>query len=85
MHARQFFSPFETGTTVTDDEIADAVCLALQNTGYLQIQNLQVRVDEHDVYLRGLLPSYFLKQIAQQVVMGVPGVKALIDDIDVVN
>ncbi len=35
------------------------------------------------VYLHGRLPSYFLKQVAQEIAAGVEGVRLVINRIDV--
>lgn len=38
-----------------------------------------------DLYLTGRLPSFYLKQLVQEAVRHVPGVKNVINEIDVVN
>lgn len=72
-------------TTAIESRIGDAIEVALRDTGYAQLRDLNVRVDGHDVILLGRLPSYYLKQIAHHVVMAVPGVHSIKDAIDVVN
>jgi osmotically-inducible protein OsmY len=37
------------------------------------------------VYLHGRLPSYFLKQLAQEITAGVDGVRRVINRIDVLR
>ncbi len=64
-----------------DRQLADNVCLAMRNAGYLQLQSLHVRVDSREVYLQGRLPSYYLKQVAQHITLAVPGVRTIVDGI----
>lgn len=68
-----------------EEMFSEKVSMALRNSGYVQLQDLNVRVDHQGVHLQGRLPSYYLKQLAHQVVLSMPEVRTLIDDIDVVN
>ena len=68
-----------------EDPLTEAITGALRDTGYHQLLGLQVRVDGHEVILRGRLPTYYLKQIAHQAVSQVPGVNVILDNIDVVS
>jgi osmotically-inducible protein OsmY len=44
---------------------------------------IEVTVCDRRVLLRGQVPSYFLKQIAQAVALAVPGVRELRNDLEV--
>jgi len=66
-----------------ESDLADKVADALRNTGYVQLSDLNVRVDRYDIHLQGHLPSYYLKQVAHYVVLRVPGVQMLVDDIQI--
>lgn len=68
-----------------ESDLADKVANALRSTGYVQLHNLNVRVDDRDIHLHGRLPSYYLKQVAHYAVLRVPGVNTLVDDIDIVG
>lgn len=85
MIATQYLSPDQSSCHSSADSLATAITGALRKTGYRQLLDLQVRVDGHDVILRGRLPSFYLKQLAQHTVSVVPGVKVILDAIDVVN
>lgn len=68
-----------------ESRITNEVIKALRNTGYTHLPGLEIRVDGHDVFLKGRLPSYYLKQKAHHAVLAVPGVHTVADDIDVVG
>ncbi len=71
------------GTTSFEDALSEEISLALRGTGYLELFDVEVRIDGRDVRLRGRVPSYFLKQKAEFIVRGLPGVAMLSSDIDV--
>lgn len=57
----------------------------LRHNSYLALKNLSC--DDHDgvVVLRGCLPSYYLKQVAQEVVAHLEGVERIDNQIEVVT
>jgi len=55
----------------------------LSQTGYPALQSLRLHCDGGAVTLDGEVPSYFLKQIAQDVVQRVPGVEEVVNRIKV--
>lgn len=67
------------------NEIATEVLAALRSTGYRELYELEVRIDGHDVFLRGRVPSYFMKQKAEYLVARLHGVQQVISDICVGN
>lgn len=84
MSASPVSSPIPLSATGSESPNAETVALALRNTEYLQLQDLNVRVDGDAVILRGRLSSYYLKQLAYQAVLAVPGIHTILDAIDVV-
>jgi hypothetical protein len=56
---------------------------ALRTTGYSPLLNLHILVAEGIVVLRGAVPSYYMKQIAQEVVSGVRGITQVHNLLDV--
>lgn len=81
-------SPRTTNTAAPlnfEDELTGEILTALRQTGYLELFNIDVRVDGHDVLLSGSVPSYFMKQKAEHIVRSLPGVAVLTSDIDVVS
>ena len=62
-----------------------AISEALRRTGYGQLRMLDLRRDGDSVVLAGRVPTYFLKQFAQSVAMGVSGVDCVDNQIQVVS
>jgi len=57
---------------------------ALRNSPYLILRNVACEYQEGVLTLRGCLPTYYLKQVAQAVVARVEGVRQVVNDIEVV-
>ncbi len=57
----------------------------LRSNSYLALKNVSCEYDGGRLILRGCLPTYYLKQIAQEVVSGVDGVKEIVNQISVVK
>jgi osmotically-inducible protein OsmY len=58
---------------------------ALARNPYFTLSNLSVELRESDVVLSGVLGSYFHKQMAQESVLSVSGVRRVHNEIRVVN
>jgi len=59
--------------------------LRLYRSGYLVLRDLSCEACAEGVELRGRVSSYFLKQVAQVVVSDVPGVRRVVNLIEVVS
>ncbi len=57
---------------------------ALRNSPYLALRNVTCECRDGVLSLRGCLPTYYLKQVAQAVVAPVDGVRQVVNDIEVV-
>jgi hypothetical protein len=57
---------------------------ALRATGYPPLRNVHILAAEGIAILRGTVPTYYMKQIAQAAVSGVPGVIDVHNELDVV-
>jgi osmotically-inducible protein OsmY len=55
----------------------------LRSSSYLALRDVDCHARGDVVYLHGRPPSYFLKQIAQEIAAGVGGVRRVINRIDV--
>ena len=73
---------YQTGVSFEERLVSD-VTSALRSTGYAEFDSLDVSVDGHDISLRGRVPNYFLRQKAEYVVLGIPGVSTLQSAIEV--
>jgi osmotically-inducible protein OsmY len=56
---------------------------ALRATGYSPLLNLRILETQGTVVLRGVVPSYYMKQIAQEAVSAVPGIAQVHNLLDV--
>jgi osmotically-inducible protein OsmY len=66
-----------------DLRLAERVARALRAIGYPSLRAVDVSVGNRRVFLQGRVPSYYMKQVAQAVVLNVPGVTELQNDLDV--
>jgi osmotically-inducible protein OsmY len=57
---------------------------ALRTTGYSPLSNLHILAAAGIVVLRGAIPSYYMKQIAQAAVAGIPGIREVHNLLEVV-
>lgn len=87
----RFCSPEPMITTPTTDrtslhELSKAARRRLKDTPYHCIRGLICECDERGVlYLRGRLPSYYQKQLAQETVVGLPGIIGIVNQTKVVD
>jgi hypothetical protein len=62
---------------------ADLAERALRNSPYLALRNVACDCRGGVLTLRGCLPTYYLKQVAQAVVARIDGVRQVVNDIEV--
>jgi hypothetical protein len=63
---------------------ADLAERALRSSPYLALRNVACDCRGGVLTLRGCLPTYYLKQVAQAVVSRIDGVRQIVNDIEVV-
>jgi osmotically-inducible protein OsmY len=68
-----------------DIRLAETVDRAMQETGYLHFRDIRISVSGRVVILKGRVPSYNLKLLAQNAALGVLGVEALHNELEVVT
>ena len=66
-----------------DARVLGAVRQFLRGSTYKPLAALHVTVHDGAVSLAGVVSSWHLKQLAQELVMAVPGVKAVCNDVEV--
>src|SRR5262245_36272645 len=57
----------------------------LRSNSYLALKNVSCEYQEGRLILRGCLPTYYLKQLAQEVVARLDGVDLVVNQIDVLE
>lgn len=68
---------------VPQSTLADDVRCALASSAYSCLRRVVAATSGRNVVLSGTVPSYYLKQLAQTVVMAVPGVGVVRNELDV--
>lgn len=68
-----------------EDEPAVELAAALRSTGYLELFDIEVIVDDNDVWLRGRVPNSFLKQKTEFTIRSISDIASLRSDIEVVT
>jgi osmotically-inducible protein OsmY len=66
-------------------EIADIAQAALRNSSYIELQNVSCDYSGGILTLRGRVPTYYLKQLAQATVADVPGVLEVHNRVEVAS
>ncbi len=64
-------------------KVERAVRVILSNSGYQALKAITCRYDEGSLTLRGEVPSYYHKQIAQEMIRKVNSVETIINQIKV--
>lgn len=83
--ALQEMAPLSGTRSQVDQVLAERVGRALVAMGYSPLRAIEVSVSDRIVRLRGWVPSYYLKQLAQGSVLAVPGVHELCNELEVAH
>jgi osmotically-inducible protein OsmY len=65
--------------------IAEGAESRLRCNSYLALKNVSCEYNEGVLTLRGCLPTYYLKQMAQTAVARVDGVQRIVNEIEVIS
>jgi osmotically-inducible protein OsmY len=65
------------------DPVVDAALAALDQTGQSWLRRVVVSAEDGAIVLRGRVPSFYLKQTAQTIVLAIPGVTGLRNELQV--
>ncbi len=67
-------------------ELTRAAQQRLRHTSYPSIRELTCECDDRGVlYLRGRLPSYYQKQLAQEAVINLSGIRKIVNQAEVID
>lgn len=69
--------------TRAEPPLEDLVHTALQRSPYLATRNLRFEADQGQVTLRGVVKTYYQKQIAQEILRRVDGVQEIDNQLEV--
>lgn len=81
-HAPEATAKFLT-QSLEDQHLAERVERALRPRGYWPLHAVRVSVRTRVVFLGGRVCSYYLKQLAQETALTVPGAHQIRNDLDV--
>jgi osmotically-inducible protein OsmY len=56
----------------------------LRGHSHLRVQRIWCEIDDGRLFLRGQVPSFFYKQLAQEAVQNIAGVSQILNEIEVV-
>jgi hypothetical protein len=68
---------------VPDDPLLRAALQALQGSGYLVLRSVRCDVEDGVIVLSGTVPSFYLKQVAQAVLLRLGGIRAVRNAVEV--
>jgi len=71
--------------TTNQSPEAAAVCQALMRSPYRHLHRLACDLEDGELVLRGIVCSYYLKQLAQEVALKVAGCRPLRNDVEVLG
>jgi osmotically-inducible protein OsmY len=74
-----------TPSVAAEVGVAELAESRLRSNSYLALKNVSCEYQEGRLILRGCLPTYYLKQLAQEVVARVAGVDRIVNQIDVLE
>jgi hypothetical protein len=68
-------APKSESSTECEQSLLAEVVAVLRDSPYFELSRLDCRVSDGRVEMRGILSSYFLKQMAQEAVLGLNAAK----------
>ncbi|APW60559.1 BON domain-containing protein [Paludisphaera borealis] len=84
-HPSSTLSPQDPTVADGPAKLAEAIRSALGRCGYSALKDVACDVTDGVALLRGRVPSYYLKQVAQMAAMDAAGVHSVVNRIDVVT
>lgn len=70
--------------TPRSERIAQVAKERIRHESHLAMQRIWCAVERNQLLLRGQVPSYYHKQLAQEVVAGLEGVERVVNEIEVI-
>jgi osmotically-inducible protein OsmY len=77
--------PMDRPSFVPHQEIALAATDRLSRSPYRSVRGISCEFHRGVLFLRGRLPSYYQKQLAQEAVAGLSGVSQVVNEIEVLS
>jgi len=83
-HPRPLVRKLDGIQACKDGQVLDQVMQALRESGFEQLRRIQAYCDHGRITLQGRIATYYLKQVAQEVVRTVTDVRDIDNDLQVV-
>ena len=74
-----------TDERIADERIADEARRRLCRSSHFHLREMTCDSNCRVLSISGRVPSYYLKQVIQSLLMGIDDVEQLVNDVDVVN
>ncbi|HEV3023871.1 MAG TPA: BON domain-containing protein [Pirellulales bacterium] len=68
---------------MADGQLAERVLSVLERSPHVPHRNLRFETNQGQVILRGVVSSYYQKQMAQEVLLGLDGVEQIENQLEV--
>lgn len=69
----------------TNEELYHRIKVLFQTSGHVDLNRVRLDVGQDEVFLKGHVPTYFMKQMAQTLVLSLDEVKLLHNHLTVEN
>jgi hypothetical protein len=70
---------------ISDERLAQAVLTAVRRAGVRAVPGLRIVADDGCLTVRGMARSFYEKQLVLHAARHVPGVHAIVDELDVIR
>jgi hypothetical protein len=71
------------GSRLEDDALRRAALERLQSSHYSALRQLGCEVTEAVIVLTGIVPTYYLKQMAQTIILRLEGIRSMVNLVEV--
>ena len=68
-----------------DASLEERIGLAADDSHYLSGSNIQIEADHNRVVVRGVVNSYYEKQMAQETLLRIDGVETVVNHLEVLR
>ena len=75
--------PASPSSCLEDDGLRTAALARLRSSGYAGLRRLHCEVTDAVVIVHGVLPSYYLKQMAQTAILRLDGIRSVTNLVEV--
>ena len=82
-HAKLPSSRKDTPVTLAEQSLAERIHTVLERSAFFDGRKIKLVVQDGRVVVSGVLPSYYQKQMIQQHLADIPGVREIHDELEI--